>query len=42
MSSRVGFAPYAPESTLYASRLFLLDESRKIADEQVIFTVLPD
>jgi hypothetical protein len=41
VTSRVKFAPEAPEMTLHGARLYRLDESRKILDEQVIFFVAP-
>ena len=42
VTSRVKFGPDAPELKLYGSRLYLVDENRKIKEEQVIFVVLPD
>ena len=39
VSSRVKFGPDAPETTLESARLYRLDESQKIAQEQVIFFV---
>lgn len=39
VTSKVKFGPEAPEMTLHAARLYRLDESRKIIDEQVIFFV---
>src|SRR5262245_39451569 len=42
VSSRVKFGPDAPELTVYQSRLYLLDEDRKIKDEQVVFLLLSD
>ena len=42
VSSRARFGPDAPELTLHGSRLYLLDENRKIKDEQVIFFALSD
>lgn len=43
VTSRVKFGPEAPELTLHQSRLYLLDENRKIEDEQVLFVGLaPD
>jgi SnoaL-like domain len=41
VNSRVKFAPDAPEMTLPAARLYRLDEDQKIAEEHVIFFVLP-
>ena len=41
VTSRVKFAPDAPEMTLHGSRLYRLDENQQIADEQVIFFVTP-
>ena len=41
VTSRVKFGPDAPEMTLQGARLYLIDEDRKIKDEQVIFFVLP-
>ena len=39
VTSRVKFGPDAPETTLESARLYRLDESQKIAQEQVIFFV---
>jgi hypothetical protein len=41
VTSRVKFGPDAPEMTLHGARLYRLDESRKIADERVIFFIGP-
>jgi len=41
VSSRVKFGPDAPEMTLHGARLYRLDGSQKIDDEQVIFFVTP-
>jgi len=41
VTSRVKFAPDAPEMTLHGARLYRLDENRKIVEEQVIFFVTP-
>jgi hypothetical protein len=41
VTSRVRFGPDAPEMTLHGARLYRLDESQKIAEEQVIFFVGP-
>jgi hypothetical protein len=41
VTSRVKFGPDAPEMTLQGAGLYLIDEDRKIKDEQVIFFVLP-
>jgi SnoaL-like domain len=42
VTSRVKFGPDAPEMTLHGSRLYRLDEDQKIAEEQVIFFVVPE
>jgi hypothetical protein len=42
VSSRVKFGPDAPEMTLYAARLYRLDVSQKIVEEQVSFFVSPE
>jgi hypothetical protein len=42
VSSRVKFGPDAPEMTLYAARLYRLDESQKIVEERVSFFVSPE
>jgi SnoaL-like domain len=42
VTSRVKFGPDSPEMTVYGARLYLLDDSRKIKDEQVVFFVLQD
>jgi hypothetical protein len=39
---RAAFGPGAPELTLSAARLYLLDEDEKITAEQVIFFAAPD
>jgi hypothetical protein len=39
VTSRVQLGPDMPEMTLHGSRLYLLDENRKIKHEQVIFFV---
>ena len=39
VTSRVKFAPDAPEMTLHAARLYNLDGNQQIAEEQVIFFV---
>ena len=39
VTSRVKFAPDAPEMTLQGARLYRLDEDQKIIDEQVVFFV---
>ena len=39
--SRVKFGPEAPEMSLEAARLYRLDETEKIVEEQVIFFVAP-
>jgi hypothetical protein len=39
--SRVKFGPDAPEMSLEAARLYRLDETEKIVEEQVIFFVAP-
>jgi hypothetical protein len=41
VTSRVKFAPDAPEMTLHGARLYRLDENRKIVEEQVVFFVTP-
>lgn len=41
VTSRVKFGPDAPEMILRQARLYRLDESEKIAEEQVIFFVGP-
>jgi hypothetical protein len=41
VTSRVKFAPGAPEMTLHGARLYRLDENGKIVDEQVMFFVTP-
>jgi hypothetical protein len=41
VTSRVKFGPDAPEMTLHGSRLYRLDEDQTIAEEQVIFFVVP-
>ena len=41
VTSRVKFGPDAPEMTLRQARLYRLDESEKIAEEQVVFFVAP-
>ena len=42
VSSRVRFGPDAPELTLHAARLYLLDADQKIKYEQIVFFVSPD
>jgi hypothetical protein len=37
VTTRVRFGPDAPEMTAHSARLYRLDESQKIAEEQVIF-----
>jgi hypothetical protein len=39
VTSRVKFGPDAPEMTLHGARLYRIDESQRIAEEQVIFFV---
>jgi SnoaL-like domain len=39
VTSRVKLGPDTPEMTLHGARLYRLDETQKIADEQVIFFV---
>lgn len=39
VTSRVKFDPNAPELTLHGARLYRLDDSQKIIDEQVTFFV---
>lgn len=39
VTTRVRFGPEAPEMTAHSARLYLLDESHKIAEERVIFFV---
>jgi hypothetical protein len=39
VTSHVRFGPDAPEMTAHSARLYRLDESHKIAEEQVIFFV---
>jgi hypothetical protein len=39
VTSQVKFGPDAPEMTLHGARLYRLDESQRIAEEQVIFFV---
>ncbi len=41
VTSRVKFGPDAPEMMLHGARLYRLDENQKIAEEQVIFFVVP-
>jgi ketosteroid isomerase-like protein len=41
VTSRVKFGPDAPEMTLPGARLYRLDENQKIAEEHVIFFVMP-
>jgi len=41
VTSRVKFGPDAPEMTLHGARLYRLDGSGKIAEEQVTFFVTP-
>jgi SnoaL-like domain len=41
VTSRVKFGPDAPEMTLHGARLYRLDENQRIAEEQVIFFVVP-
>lgn len=41
VTSRVKFGPESPEMTLHGARLYRLDESQKIVEEQVIFFVAP-
>jgi hypothetical protein len=41
VTSRVKFGPDAPEMTLHGARLYRLDESRMIVEEQVTFFVAP-
>jgi hypothetical protein len=41
VTSRVQFGPDTPQLTLHGARLYLIDESQKIKDEQVIFFVAP-
>ena len=42
VTSRVKFAPDAPEMTLHAARQYLLDAGQKIKHEQIIFFVTPN
>jgi hypothetical protein len=42
LTVRVRFGPDAPEMTLPGSRTYLFDEHGRIAQEQVIFFVVPD
>jgi hypothetical protein len=39
VTSRVKFGPDAPEMTLHGARLYRLDETQRIVEEQVIFYV---
>jgi SnoaL-like domain len=39
VTSRVKFGPDAPEMPLHGARLYRIDESQRIAEEQVIFFV---
>jgi hypothetical protein len=41
VTSQVKFGPDAPEMTLHGARLYRLDESQRIAEEQVIFFIGP-
>jgi hypothetical protein len=41
-TARMRFGPDAPEMTLHGARIYLLDEDRKIKQEQVVFFVLPE
>jgi len=41
VTSRVRFGPDGPEMTLHGARLYRLDENQHIAEEQVIFYVVP-
>ncbi len=41
VTSRVKLGPDAPEMTLHGARLYRLNESQKIVEEQVIFFVAP-
>jgi hypothetical protein len=41
VTTRVQFGPGAPEMTLHGARLYRLDESQKIVEEQVTFFVTP-
>jgi cytochrome oxidase Cu insertion factor (SCO1/SenC/PrrC family) len=41
VTSRIKFGPDAPEMTLHAARLYLLDAQQKIKDELVTFFVAP-
>ena len=42
VTSRIKLAPDAPEMTLHAARLYLLDGQRRIKDELVTFFVAPE
>jgi hypothetical protein len=42
LSAKASFGPDAPEMTLPAARLYLLDDDDKIKVEQVVFVAVPE